>query len=249
MPPGSTRLSGSGPTRRRTRRVLALGTLVLLLGLGVYLLYLLPYQDMPGWVEMIGDRVAALGWYGPLVFALITALLTGIGVPRLLMTGVAAALFGFTWGLISSQLGALAGAYATFALARWSGRESGLERWSRLQRFTGLLSEQGIIPVLLIRQLPLSSFFINLILGLTAVRTRDFFIGSLIGFLPEAIPAALIGAGLAQGTFAEMLKYLLVGLLLFVTLGLLVRWLLRSPRVRSERRRIEMEADNMGDYP
>jgi len=81
------------------------------------------------------------------------------------------------------------------------------------------------------------------------VRTRDFFIGSLIGFLPEAIPAALIGAGLAQGTFAEMLKYLLVGLLLFVTLGLLVRWLMRSPRVRSERRRIQMEADNRGDYP
>ena len=155
MSSGSTRLSGFRPSQRR---VLALGTLCLLLGLGAYLLYLLPYEDLPGWVEAIGERVALLGWYGPLAFALITAVMTGVGVPRLLMTGVAAALFGFTWGLVSSQFGALAGAYVTFALARWSGRESGLERWPRLQRFTGLLSERGIIPVLLIRQLPVSSF-------------------------------------------------------------------------------------------
>jgi len=43
-----------------------------------------------------------------------------------------------------------------------------------------------------------------------------------------------------------MLKYLLVGLLLFVTLGLMIRWLLRSPQIRSERRRIEMEAEKYG---
>jgi uncharacterized membrane protein YdjX (TVP38/TMEM64 family) len=242
-------LSNPEPARPRAHQRLGLGALILLLGLGGYLLYLLPYEDMPGWVATIGERVAALGWYGPAVFALVTALMTGIGVPRLLMTGVAAALFGFTRGLIISQIGVLAGAYATFALARWSGREAGLERWSRLQRFTGLFSEQGIVPVLLIRQLPLSSFFINLLLGLTAVRTRDFFIGSVIGFLPEAIPVALIGAGLVQGSFADTLKYLLVGVLLLVALGLLARWLLRSPQLRSERQRIRMETDNMSDYP
>lgn len=249
MSPGSSRLSDSESARPGLRRGLALGALVLLLGLGAYLLYLLPYEDMPGWVAATGERVAALGWYGPVVFALVTALMTGIGVPRLLMTGVAAALFGFTWGLVTSQIGVMAGAYATFVLARWSGREAGLERWSQLRRFTGLLSEQGIVPVLLIRQLPLSSFFINVLLGLTAVRTRDFFIGSVIGFLPEAIPAALIGAGLVQGSIADTVKYLLVGVLLLVATWLLVRWLLRSSLLRAERQRIRMETDNMSDFP
>jgi len=238
-------LNDSEPARPRVHRGLALGSLVLLLGLGAFLLYLLPYEDMPGRVAAVGERVAALGWYGPAVFTLVTAVMTGIGVPRLLMTGVAAALFGFAWGLFISQIGVLAGAYATFALARWSGREAGLARWSRLRRFSGLLSEQGVVPVLLIRQLPLSSFFINLLLGLTAVRTRDFFAGSVIGFLPEAIPAALIGAGLVQGSFAEMLKYLLVGVLLIVALGLLARWALRSPQLRSELRRIRMKTDKL----
>lgn len=211
-----------------TRRRLATALLLLLIGLGGWLIYLLPYQDLPGWVARLGDATARLGWYGPLLFALATAVLTSVGVPRLLMTGVAAALFGVLWGLVSSQLGAIAGAYATFALARWSGREAGLERWPRLRRFSGLLSRKGLIPVLLIRQLPLSSFFINLLLGLTAVRTRDFFLGSLIGFLPEAIPAALIGAGLVQGELATTLKYTLAGALLFVTLGFALHWFVRS---------------------
>ncbi len=213
------------PVVKRTafRKGLATATLVLLAALGALLLYLLPYQDMPRWVAKLGEATAALGWYGPILFALATALLTGVGVPRLLMTGVAAALFGVAVGLVSSLAGALAGAYATFALARWGGREAGLERWPKLRRFSSLLSRQGMIPVLLARQLPLSSFFINLLLGLSAVRNRDFLLGSIIGFLPEAIPAALIGAGLVQGDLANTLKYLLIAGLLFVTLAYLLR--------------------------
>ncbi len=204
--------------------------LALLLGLGGWLLYLLPYQDLPGWVEALGGRTAALGWYGPLLFAAASAVLTGVGVPRLLVTGVAAALFGVVVGLAASLSGTLLGAWLTFLLARWSGREAGLERWPALRRFSGLLASQGIVPVLLIRQLPLSSFFINLLLGLTAVRTRDFLAGSLIGFLPEAVPVALIGAGLVQDDRALMLQYLLLGGVLLLAAILLLRWLRRIRR-------------------
>jgi len=215
------------------REYLGRAVLVVLLLLGAWLLYLLPYQDLPGWIDRLGRITAALGWYGPLAFGLATAVLTGVGVPRLLMTGVAAALFGVVTGLVCALLGSLAGAYATFFLARWGGQEAGLARWPKLRRFSGMLSRQGIVPVLLCRQLPLSSFFINLLLGLTAVRTRDFIVGSLLGFLPEAVPAALIGAGLVQGEPAATLKYILVAVVLFIGLGLLLRLLLRSSRRRS----------------
>ncbi|MCP3869392.1 MAG: TVP38/TMEM64 family protein [Gammaproteobacteria bacterium] len=231
------------PGQSRLRRGVAIAALALLLGLGAFLIYLLPYQDLPVWAAQLGERVAAFGWYGPLVFGLFTALFTALGVPRLLMTGVAAALFGVFWGLVSSQLGALAGAFATFFIARWSGEEVGLSRWPRLARFSGLFREQGLLPVLLIRQLPLSSFFINLLLGLTSVRNRDFLIGSLLGFMPEAIPVALIAAGLVKGDLGESLKYILIGLVVFVSLGLLLRWLFRSPAVKAGQRRISMEAD------
>lgn len=210
------------------RTIISRMVLAALLLLGVWLLYLLPYQDLPHWIDDLGELTARLGWYAPLGFGLATALLTGVGVPRLLMTGVAAALFGVLVGLACTLAGSLAGAYATFLLARWSGREAGLARWPKLRRFTNLLSRQGILPVLLSRQLPLSSFFINLLLGLTAVRTRDFIIGSLIGFLPEAVPAALIGAGLVQGELAATLKYVLTGVVLLIGAAVLMRYLRRS---------------------
>jgi len=216
--------------------------LVALVLLGAWLLYLLPYQDLPGWIASLGEITAAQGWYGPLGFGLATAVLTGVGVPRRLMTGVAAALFGVIVGLVCTLLGTLAGAYATFLLARWGGREAGLTRWPKLRRFRVLLSRQGILPVLLSRQLPLSSFFVNLLLGLTAVRTRDFIIGSLIGFLPEAIPVALIGAGVVQEEPASALKYLLVGVVIFIGLGYLMRRLLRSSELPLTR-----DADSEGN--
>lgn len=233
---------GAGSDKVRRHRVPATIVLVLLLGLGAWLVWLLPYEDLPVWVSRLGDRVAELGWWGPLLFGLATAVLTGVGVPRLLMTGVAAALFGVFWGLVSALLGTLAGAYATFAVMRWSGREAGLSRWPRLAGFSGLFRERGMLPVLLIRQLPLSSFFINLLLGLTAVSNRDFLLGSLIGFLPEAIPVALIGAGLVQGELGETLKYVLIALALFVSLALMSRWLLSTQAGRAARRRIGAEA-------
>ncbi|MCB1857681.1 MAG: TVP38/TMEM64 family protein [Gammaproteobacteria bacterium] len=210
------------------RQRLARVVLVLLLVLGGILLYLLPYQDLPRWIAQLGETTSVLGWSGPLLFGVATAIMTGVGVPRLLMTGVAAAMFGVLIGLLCSLLGTLAGAYATFLVARWSGQEAGLSRWPRLRRFSGLLSRQGVVPVLLARQLPLSSFFINLLLGLTAVRTRDFLLGSSIGFLPEAIPAALIGAGLVTGDLAGTLKYLLAGVIIFVVSAYLLRRFLRS---------------------
>lgn len=203
-------------------------TLVAVLLLGAYLIYLLPYQDLPVWVSRIGELAAELGWYGPVGFGLITALLVAVGVPRLLMTGVAAAMFGIWIGLASTLLGSLLGVYITFGLVRWGGREAGLARWPQLRKYTVPLSRQGILPVLLCRQLPLSSFFINVLLGLTEVRIRDFLLGSLIGFLPAAVPTALIGAGLMQGDLAATLRYVMVGLVLLIGLGVFSRRLLRS---------------------
>lgn len=207
--------------------------LLALLLLGAYLIYLLPYQDLPGWINRIGELSAALGWYGPVGFGLITVLLVAVGVPRLLMTGVAAAIFGLWIGLVSTLLGSLLGVYLTFALVRWGGREAGLARWPQLRKYTGPLSRPGILPVLLCRQLPISSFFVNVLLGLTEVRIRDFLLGSLLGFLPAAIPTALIGAGLVQGDLAATLRYVMIGLVLLVSFGVLSRRLLRSASAKS----------------
>ena len=70
------------------RRYLGRSVLAALLLLGAYLIYLLPYQDLPGWIGRLGEITAELGWVGPAGFGLATAVLvqvteriTGPGIP------------------------------------------------------------------------------------------------------------------------------------------------------------------------
>jgi uncharacterized membrane protein YdjX (TVP38/TMEM64 family) len=60
------------------------------------------------------------------------------------------------------------------------------------------IQDQGVAGVVLARQIPLPGTLINLCLGLSRVKHRHFLIGTAIGLLPEALPVALVGAGLVK---------------------------------------------------
>ena len=91
--------------------------------------------------------------------------------------------------------------------------------------------------------MPLNSISISVFLGLTRVRHRHFLIGSFIGFLPAAIPATLIGAGLAQNDLVRNIQYASAGIVSFVLLSLALRWLLYSPDSPLKRYVQRMEKD------
>jgi uncharacterized membrane protein YdjX (TVP38/TMEM64 family) len=130
------------------------------------------------------------------------------GAPRLLLAALGAMVLGFWWGLLLTQAGALLGNYAVFCFVRWGGRDWVLHRWPKLRPLSEGLKDYGIGGVFLVRQVPVHGSFTNLCLGLSGVRHYQFLIGSAIGFLPEAVPAALIGAGLVSGSFEKALPYL-----------------------------------------
>jgi uncharacterized membrane protein YdjX (TVP38/TMEM64 family) len=69
-----------------------------------------------------------------------------------------------------------------------------------LRAVADTIQDQGAAGVVLARQIPLHGTLINLCLGLSRVRHRHFLIGTAIGLLPEAVPVALVGAGLARGS-------------------------------------------------
>ncbi|MCB1759932.1 MAG: VTT domain-containing protein [Gammaproteobacteria bacterium] len=202
---------------------------LLLIILLVLAVYLLPIPGLADRLRAYTQQIAALGWYSPLLYLSATALLTAVGIPRLLLYTLAGGIYGFFWGLLWSQIGVLIGAYATFGFARWSGRRVSFERWPKLKRFAQLVSRRGVLAVLMIRQLPLNSISISIFLGLTRVRHRHFLIGSFIGFLPAAIPATLIGAGLAQGDLTRNIQYASAGVVSFILISLGLRWLLYAP--------------------
>lgn len=220
------------------RRILAKSAmLALLLGCGL-LVYLTPLKEWLNQGQIIVTQLAALGYWAPVVYVLAGAVLSAVGVPRMLVCSLGGLAFGFAWGLAWSHLSTLLGAYATFLFVRWGGRDWSLDHFSRLRGFTGQMHQRGVLAVLLIRQLPMTGFYNNLLLGLTPVNHRDFWIGSFFGYLPMGVTACLLGAGLIQADAAQAAQYMALAAISFGALGIAFKWLLfakNSPLSRSRR--------------
>jgi uncharacterized membrane protein YdjX (TVP38/TMEM64 family) len=194
--------------------------------------YFSPLRPWLGDTGAVRRTLASLGAWAYPSCVLGVAVLVACGAPRLVLTALGAMVLGFWWGLALTQLGALVGYYGVFLFVRWGGRDWVMRRWPRLCRWAGLIQDQGVMGVLLMRQLPAHGTLINLCLGLSGVKHRDFLIGSAIGILPEAVPVALIGAGLVRSSFRETVPYLVAA-----TVALAAIWIgcARALRRRSLR--------------
>lgn len=191
---------------------------------GAAVAYFSPLRDtLSNWHE-VGTYLSSQGIVGQLLFVIAVAVLCAIGMPRLLAYAIGGLAYGLLWGLVLAQAGAMVGAYATFVFARWSGSEVMLRRWPVLQKFLTTVESRGIVSVLILRQVPLNSFFTNILIGLSAISHRDFLIGSFIGFLPEGIPAVLLGSGLPTGNLDRIVQLSLAAALLLVFLAWLIRF-------------------------
>ncbi|WP_145998633.1 TVP38/TMEM64 family protein [Methyloterricola oryzae] len=185
----------------------------------------IPESEFRGWL-------ASSGYAAPAIFLLASALLTAMGMPRLLFCSMAGMVFGFAWGMIWGQLGTLLGAYGTFLFARMSGREYILGRFPRVADWARPIESRGWIYVLLIRQLPVAGLYNDILLGISPVRHRDFWIGTALGFLPLGCAATLTGAGLIQGESLQITQMLVLAACIgsISTFGL--KWTLSRIRAR-----------------
>lgn len=151
--------------------------------------------------------VADAGWAGPVLFAALYAGLSLTPVPATVLSIAAGVLFGWAVGVPVVMAGAFTGAAIGFLLARHLGRTAldgvGGERLARLDAF---LRRRGLVAVLAIRMVPILPFaVINMACGLSALRTRDYLVGSGLGMLPAV--TAFVGIG-AYGTEPGSLPFL-----------------------------------------
>jgi uncharacterized membrane protein YdjX (TVP38/TMEM64 family) len=204
----------------------ALSLLMVLLA-GVAVIHLTPIRHFLKDVDSVSNQIRSLGWWAPAVFTAAVVMLVSVGVPRLLLCPIGGMAFGFTWGLIWSQIGTVIGYYLTFLFVRWSGREFILNRWPRLNTYNEFFREKGILVVLLIRQMPVAGFYINMVLGLTHIRHGNFLLGTFVGILPEAIPATLIGAGVIALSPGKSIAAISVAVVFFVAVSSVVAWYFR----------------------
>ena len=172
-----------------------------------------------------GDVASVLAGWGPWAapaFIGLTALLVAVGFPRLALFPLGGVLFGFLTGTGLTLLGALLGSYAIFGYVRRARRRRPTA--VRGRHLAEALQRRGLYTVILLRQLPVPGVVGNLTLGLLPTRHRDFLLGSLIGFLPTALPFAGLGRAVAQADSpARMAQLLLAGVCLMVLYPLLVR--------------------------
>lgn len=207
------------------RKILFLGAVMAVL-LGV--VYLSPLREHLARARELSETIRELGWIAPMVFCAGVAVLVAAGFPRLLFCVIAGMTLGFWSGLFWTQLGTLTGNYALFLLARRSGGDWVRRLLARRTRLANLIHDEGMLGVILARQLPVPGFLINLALGLVAMRHRDFLIGTAIGQLPEAIPCTLIGAGVLKASFARSAGLIGLAVAFAVLIWLGLKWTLRS---------------------
>ena len=176
--------------------------------------YLSPLRQYVTHVQQLGEQMRAAGWWAPAAFMLVVAALVTIGVPRLPLCSIGGMVLGFTKGLLWTQAGTLMGYYLVFLFVRWGGRGIVLAISPRLERWASGLCRRGIPTVLIARQLPIHGALVNITLGLSPVRHRDFLLGTAIGLFPEAIPCTLIGSGAIQASFARSATYMTIAVLI-----------------------------------
>ena len=197
-----------------------------LLVLASPLVLTLPWKEWLTYGAILRSTVNDLGAWAPVLFTLLTALGTALGLPRLIFCTAGGWLFGFEWGFTWSHVGSLAGAYGLFMIARHTRPETLLYRYPKLKALSAPVG-RGWFAVLVVRQLPLAGLYNDILLAWSPVTHRDFWIGSFIGFLPLGLTASLVGAGIIEADIGRMATYLAAATLAFVLLTFGIRRLIQ----------------------
>ena len=184
--------TNAATSRTRTDYRLKAAILALLIGVGIVLAVT---TDLPDPAEL-RDRVAAAGAWGVVAFVVVYAALTLTPFPAGALTITSGLLFGLTIGAAVVVFAATLGAWLAFLLARWLGRDGVSRiRWARIAAIDAMLERRGLISVLLVRLVPLFPFMaVNYAAGLSAVRQRDYLLGTAVGIVPATVGYTALGA-------------------------------------------------------
>ena len=205
------------------KRTLILATVVLLvaayfgLGLDRYLT-LAAVQDRLGDFEALRQAspiATALGFFGLYVLA------TALSLPgAVILTLAAGALFGLAGGTLIVSFASSLGATLAFLASRYLLRDSVQARFGdRLKAINDGMAKDGALYLFTLRLIPVFPFFlVNLLMGLTPIRTGTYYWVSQLGMLAGTLVYVNAGTQLAQ--LSSLSGILSPGVLMsFVLLG------------------------------
>jgi dihydrolipoamide dehydrogenase len=172
------------------------------------------------------DEIVAWREARPMLAALIAFLVyvavTALSLPgAAIMTLAIAAVFGFFWGLLLVSFASTIGATLAFLISRFIFRDGVQRRYGRrLKALNDGIEKDGAFYLFSLRLVPVFPFFlINLLMGLTPIRTWTFYWVSQVGMLLGTM--VYVNAGTQLGELESASGILSPALLgSFVLLGL-----------------------------
>jgi len=208
----------------RKNRLFWLAVIALLIGLGIWLdlhsfitleNFKARQAEVNAWVAG-QPLLAALGYF--LIYALVTA----VNIPgAAVMTLIGGALFGLAQGTVLVSFASSIGATLAFLLSRYLLRDYVERRFGNFtNRINKGVTQDGAFYLLTLRLVPLFPFFaINMVMGLTRIKTSVYYLISQIGMLPATMVYVNAGTQLAKlDSAAGILSPTLLGS--FALLGL-----------------------------
>lgn len=212
--------------------------------LGLLLLTSLPQvrhfitEHLPVLKQFIRD----CGPWAPVVFIAVVAVMVAAGISRLAFHFIGGALFAFWGGMIWTCIGTMIGYTAVFFAVRQLGlQDSLLRKHPSWQKLAAKLKHNTIPAVILFRQIPLPGIVTNTVLALSPIRRREFFLGTVIGLIPEAVPTTLIGAGLRKEDLGTTAAYLIGAVALFVVVW--IAWGIYTRRAAAREGMLEQDVE------
>ena len=168
--------------------------------------------------------------------------ITGLSLPgAAIMTLAGGAVFGLLWGTVVVSFASTLGATIAFVVSRYILRDGIQRRYGdRLEAINAGVERDGGFYLFTMRLVPAFPFFvINLVMGLTPMRTLTFAWVSQVGMLPGTV--VYVNAGTQLGRI-ESLQGILSPALIgsFVLLGifpLLAKWAVGAVQARRRARR------------
>lgn len=201
------------------------------------LLAQLSLQGLKSRQESLEAWVSARHWLALGSFFAVYVAVTSLSLPgAAILTLAAGALFGLVEGTVLVSFASSIGATLAFLVSRFVLRDSLRAKYGqRLRAFDEGIERDGGFYLFTMRLVPAFPFFlVNLLAGLTALKTGTFYLVSQIGMLPGTIAFVYAGTQLARiDSLSGILSPGLIGA--FVVLGLLpllMRWLTRWMRAR-----------------
>ena len=188
-------------------------------------------------MEALKQRLVQFGALAPLVFLLGGAVAITLGMPRSVVSILGGLVFGLLGGILLALLAALLGSTFIFLLTKWLGRPLFKQKvGDYLKVLENHTRTDGFLIVIIMRQLPLTSLLINVLIGLTSISMGIFLLGSMVGLLPETVIFALFGSSLQENFVLRVSMASTLWIILILAIRMFFR---RSPLAQSIARKLK----------